>query len=51
MYKLNENKKFWEKLIAYFPLYETGLIINDRRNDSTEQLPSNDREIFHRAVA
>jgi hypothetical protein len=54
------NKKFWEELIAYFPLYDTGHIENDtfsilfyccaciryRGNVSTEPLPSNDRGIF-----
>jgi hypothetical protein len=56
--KLNYNKKIWEELIAYFPLYDTGHIENDASNNSsivacvryrgnvcTEPLPSNDRGI------
>jgi hypothetical protein len=50
------NKKFWEKLIAYFPLYDTDRIENDSAkclyscvcicccgNVFNEPLPSNDR--------
>jgi hypothetical protein len=29
------NKKFWEELIAYFPLYDTGHIENDASNNSS----------------
>jgi hypothetical protein len=29
------NKKFWEELIAYFPLYEMGHIKNDASNNSS----------------
>jgi hypothetical protein len=31
----NKNKKVWEELIAYFPLYDTGHIENDMSNNST----------------
>jgi hypothetical protein len=30
----NRNKKFWEELIAYIPLYDTGRIENDVSNNS-----------------
>jgi hypothetical protein len=29
------NKKFWEELIAYFPIYDTGHIENDASNNSS----------------
>jgi hypothetical protein len=29
------NKKFWEELIAYFPVYDTGHIENDASNNSS----------------
>jgi hypothetical protein len=55
-----ENKKFWEELIAYFPWYDTGRIENEaseqffycwmcircRGKVFTEPLPNNDRENF-----
>jgi hypothetical protein len=31
---LDLNKKFWEELIAYFPLYDTGHTQNDASNSS-----------------
>jgi hypothetical protein len=31
----SKNKKFWEELIAYFPWYDTGHIINDASNNSS----------------
>jgi hypothetical protein len=30
-----ENKKFWEELIAYFPWYDTGHSENDASNNSS----------------
>jgi hypothetical protein len=30
----DENKEFWEELIAYFPWYDTGHIENDSSNNS-----------------
>jgi hypothetical protein len=32
---LTNKKKFWEELIAYFPLYDTGHIENDTSNSSS----------------
>jgi hypothetical protein len=31
----DNNKKFWEELIAYFPWYDTGYIENDASNNSS----------------
>jgi hypothetical protein len=31
----NNNKKFWEELIAYFPWYDTDPIENDVSNNSS----------------
>jgi hypothetical protein len=32
---MTANRKFWEELIAYFPLYKTGHIENDTSNNSS----------------
>jgi hypothetical protein len=32
---IKQNKKFWEELIAYFPLHDTGHIENHASSDSS----------------
>jgi hypothetical protein len=32
----SNNKKFWEKLISYFPRYDTGHIENDASTNSLQ---------------
>jgi hypothetical protein len=33
--EINHNKKFWEEIIAYLPLYDTDRIKNDVSNNSS----------------